>query len=234
MRLDKYLCDLDIGTRSEVKEIIRKRRIAINGNICNDPSTHVAEDDIITMDGEPLTYEKERYYILNKPQGVITATEDANSRTVMDLMSDINTKGLFPVGRLDKDTEGLLLITNDGALSHQLLSPRKHVEKCYYVELESRYTKDDIAMLENGVDIGDDELTLEAKVEPITPTSLYLTITEGRYHQVKRMMSAIDNRVTFLKRVSFGALELDPSLAQGQYRQLDDDEIFLLKYRSNA
>lgn len=231
MRLDKYLCDLGIGTRSEVKDIIKRKQISVNNSIVTDPSIHVFDSDTVAMNNEILTYETDRYYILNKPKGVITATEDSSQPTVMDLLTGINTKGLFPVGRLDKDTEGLLLITNDGVLSHNLLSPKKHVPKCYYVELEKRICKEDIEALKQGVDIGDDEFTKEAHVEPISPTSIYLTITEGRYHQVKRMMEAIDNRVTFLKRVSFGALELDTNLSPGEYRALDDDEIFLLKYK---
>ena len=203
----------------------------VNGAIIKDPGYHVSDNDKVSLDGNEIMYEEFRYYMLNKPAGVISATEDSNAVTVLDLLKDENTKGLFPVGRLDKDTVGLLLITNDGELSHRLLSPRKHVEKCYYVELAEAIDKEDIKRLGEGVDIGDDELTLPAKVEAISPTKIYLTITEGRYHQVKRMMQAIDNEVTYLKRVSFGSLELDKGLAEGEYRRLDDDELLMLQIK---
>lgn len=231
MRIDKYLCDMDIGTRSEVKAIIKSGRVSVNGSVVKDPGMHVNKDDNVECDGNSLMYEEYRYYVLNKPAGVITATEDDREKTVMDLLASENIKGLFPVGRLDKDTEGLLLITNDGDLGHRMLSPKKHVEKCYYVELESPIDKDAIADLKEGVDIGDDEMTLPAKVEAISPKSIYLTITEGRYHQVKRMMQAVGNEVKYLKRVSFGPLELDNGLAIGSYRKLDDDEIMMLKIK---
>lgn len=232
MRLDKYLCDIGIGTRSEVKEIIKKNRIRVNDSIIKDPSFHINTNDIVTLDGTRVMYEEYRYYMLNKPAGVVSATEDKQDKTVIDLLEAENTRGLFPVGRLDKDTVGLLLITNDGELSHRLLSPKKHVDKCYYVELEHAIEKEDITALCEGVDIGDDELTMPARVEAITPKSVYLTITEGRYHQVKRMMKAIDNEVVYLKRVSFGSLLLDNSLKEGEYRRLDDDEILMLKIKS--
>lgn len=231
MRLDKYLCENGKGTRTEVKEIIKKKHISVNGNIITDAGYHVTESDIVCLDGEELMYEEFRYYMLNKPAGVISATEDDKDKTVLDLLAGENIRGLFPVGRLDKDTEGLLLITNDGDLSHRMLSPKKHVEKCYYVELAEKIDKESIACLVEGVDIDDDELTRPAKVEAISPTSIYLTITEGRYHQVKRMMEAVGNEVTYLKRVSFGPLELDNNLQLGEYRRLDDDEILMLQIK---
>ena len=230
MRLDKYLCDMGIGTRSQVKDVIKKKKVTVDGIIIVDPGYQVNDSNSVICDGKKLMYEEFRYYMLNKPAGVITATED-REETVMDLLKDENRKGLFPVGRLDKDTEGLLLITNDGDLSHRLLSPKKHVDKCYYVELVEKIDKDAIADLKEGVDIGDDELTLPAKVEAISPTSIYLTITEGRYHQVKRMMKAVGNEVKYLKRVSFGPLELDKSLKLGEYRRLDDYEVMMLKIK---
>lgn len=231
MRLDKYLCELNIGTRSEVKDIIKHKRVMINDIIVNDPGMHVNDDDEVKLDGNILMYEEFRYYMLNKPAGVISATEDPMDKTVIDLLEGENTKGLFPVGRLDKDTEGLLLITNDGDLAHRMLSPKKHVDKCYLVKLAEPIDKEDIADLKEGVDIGDDELTMPAKVEAISPKSLYLTITEGRYHQVKRMMNAVGNEVTYLKRVSFGPLMLDNDLPLGSFRRLDDDEVLMLKIK---
>ena len=228
IRIDKYLCDMSIGSRSEIKEYIRKKLITVDGVVVTDPGMKISEDSAVTFKGEPLQYKQFRYYMLNKPQGVVSATKDNIDTTVMDLLKDVNIRDMFPVGRLDKDTEGLLIITNDGELSHRLLSPRSHVDKCYLVQLMHSITADDIKSLSKGVDIGDDTLTLPAKVEAIAADRIYLTITEGRYHQVKRMLEAVGNKVVFLKRVSFGPLELDSDLAPGQYRELDDSEIIML------
>ncbi len=228
IRIDKYLCDMSIGSRSEIKEYIRKKLITVDGVVVTDPGMRISEDSAVTFKGEPLQYKQFRYYMLNKPQGVVSATKDNIDTTVMDLLKGVNTRDMFPVGRLDKDTEGLLIITNDGELSHRLLSPRSHVDKCYLVQLMHSITADDIKSLSKGVDIGDDTLTLPAKVEAIAADRIYLTITEGRYHQVKRMLEAVGNKVVFLKRVSFGPLELDSDLAPGQYRELDDSEIIML------
>lgn len=228
IRIDKYLCDMSIGSRSEIKEYIRKKLITVDGVVVTDPGIKISEDSAVTFKGEPLQYKQFRYYMLNKPQGVVSATKDNIDTTVMDLLKGVNTRDMFPVGRLDKDTEGLLIITNDGELSHRLLSPRSHVDKCYLVQLMHSITADDIKSLSKGVDIGDDTLTLPAKVEAIAADRIYLTITEGRYHQVKRMLEAVGNKVVFLKRVSFGPLELDSDLAPGQYRELDDSEIIML------
>ncbi len=228
IRIDKYLCDMSIGSRSEIKEYIRKKLITVDGVVVTDPGMKISEDSAVTFKGEPLQYKQFRYYMLNKPQGVVSATKDNIDTTVMDLLKGVNTRDMFPVGRLDKDTEGLLIITNDGELSHRLLSPRSHVDKCYLVQLMHSITADDIKSLSKGVDIGDDTLTLPAKVEAIAADRIYLTITEGRYHQVKRMLEAVGNKVVYLKRVSFGPLELDSDLAPGQYRELDDSEIIML------
>ena len=163
--------------------------------------------------------------MLHKPQGVVTATQDNHDKTVMDLLdSSIRRKNLFPVGRLDKDTEGLLLITNDGDLAHMLLSPKRHVDKTYLVHLEKSIDDDVLQKLENGVDIGEEKLTLPAKAEKISDKSIYLTIHEGKFHQVKRMLKAVDNEVVYLKRVTFGSLKLDESLETGAYRALTEEE----------
>ena len=230
IRLDKYLSDANIGTRSEVKELIKKGKIKVDGVIVKDAGTKI-DGQLVEADGVKVEYSEFRYYMLNKPAGVVTATED-KEKTVMDLLEGINTKNLFPVGRLDKDTEGLLLITNDGKLSHNLLSPRKHVDKCYYVELADRITPEAIKELTNGVDIGDDTYTAPAKLDTISPNSIYLTITEGRYHQVKRMLKAVNNEVRYLKRVSFGPLELDPELKPGEFRELEADELIMLTLKA--
>jgi len=232
MRLDKFLCEMNIGTRSQVKDFIRKGLVSINGNVAKKPEEKVAPDkDCISFKGEVLAYQQFYYYMLNKPQGVVSATADNHDRTVLDLLKDAPGKDLFPVGRLDKDTEGLLLITNDGELSHNLLSPKKHVDKTYLVETKEPVVEDMILKLEQGVDIGEEKLTLPAKVNKLEDKKIELTITEGKFHQVKRMLKAVDNEVVYLKRLSMGSLKLDAELALGEYRGLTEDEIIALKKR---
>ena len=170
--------------------------------------------------------------MLNKPAGVISATEDATQQTVLDFFKEEPYKNLYPVGRLDKDTEGLLLITNDGPLGHELLSPKKHVPKTYYAKLEHGLSSEDMDALEKGVDIGEKNLTLPAKLEVVDQEAVYITITEGKFHQVKRMFEAVSNKVLYLKRISMGGLQLDESLNPGDYRPLTEEELELLKNRS--
>lgn len=234
MRLDKFLCDMQLGTRSQVKESIKKGNIAVNGLVIKSPDFKLDEKkDIVTYQGKKLAYQSLYYYMLHKPAGLVTATKDARERTVMELMANAEGKDLFPVGRLDKDTEGLLLVTNDGELAHNLLSPRKHVAKTYYVECAGAVGTDTIKMLEGGVDIGDEERTHPAAVRLISQSgnsySMELTITEGRFHQVKRMVQAVGGSVTYLKRLSMGTLLLDMNLPKGEYRQLTEKEVFDLK-----
>lgn len=230
MRLDKYLTELDVGSRSRVKEYIKKGLVTINGTVCKNPETKINENsDIVCYLNQPLVYSRFQYFMLNKPQGVITATKDNCDKTVMDLLHGERRKDLFPVGRLDKDTEGLLLITNDGELAHALLSPKKHVDKSYLVNCRREVSRDDIEKLEKGVDIGDASPTLPAKIKFINSYEIILTIHEGRYHQVKRMLQAVNNEVVFLKRISFGSLTLDAELKNGEYRALTHEEISLLR-----
>lgn len=229
-RLDKFLCELEIGTRNEVKTFIRRGLVTVNGVTQKSPDFKINPDvDVVTYQGQELKYQEFYYYMLNKPAGVITATEDRMQDTVMSLMGDCYRSDLFPVGRLDKDTEGLLLITNDGNLAHALLSPKKHVPKTYLVEVPERLNLEQIEALEQGVDIGDDKMTLPAKVEVLTDTHIKLTICEGRYHQVKRMLVAVGSEVLYLKRLSFGALALDENLPQGSFRALTVEEVILLR-----
>ena len=226
IRLDKFLTEMEIGSRSQVKTLVKKGLIEINGSICKDADYKLNEnEDVVCYQGEILKYEKYRYFMLNKPQGVVTATKDNVDKTVMDLLKDERKKDLSPVGRLDKDTEGLLLITNDGALAHALLSPKKHVDKVYRVHLKTSISKDDIVALETGIDIEDEDITLPAKVKVIKEKEILLTIHEGRFHQVKRMMHAVGNEVIFLKREAFGSLTLDDQLKCGEYRELTEDEV---------
>ena len=231
MRLDKYLTNQGIGSRSQVKELIKSKKVFVNNVLENKPERHIDENnDIVSLDGVNLEYNKFYYYMLNKPPGVLTAVKDNNYKTVMDIMDVTPKEGLFPVGRLDKDTEGLLLITNDGELSHNLLSPKKHVNKTYYVELNGELIDSDIDLFAKGLDIGEENITKPAKLEILSGRNrAYITITEGKYHQVKRMFQAIGLTVTFLKRISMGSLILDKNLKSGGYRKLTEEEISNLK-----
>lgn len=232
LRLDKYLADMGCGTRTEVKKLIHDKKVSVNEEIVKSPECKIdTEADHVSVDGKDLSYEVFEYYMLNKPQGVVSATEDKRDKTVLDLIVSKKRKDLFPVGRLDKDTEGFLLITNDGELAHNLLSPKKHVDKTYYVELAEVVSEEDIENLEHGVDIGEGGLTLPAEIRNLSQDrkSLYITIREGKFHQVKRMFHAVKNEVLFLKRLSMGSLVLDETLKPGDYRVLTQEEIVRLK-----
>lgn len=232
IRLDKYLADMSIGTRQEVKKYIRQGRVKINEDIIKKPEYKIREDeDKITFDGAPVAYETFEYYMLNKPAGVISATEDKRDKTVLDLIKEKKRKDLFPVGRLDKDTEGLLLITNDGALAHRLLSPKKHVDKCYYAKISGAVTEDDVRAFKEGINIGtqeEPEWTMPADLQILENgafSRIRLTIREGKFHQVKRMFLAVGKEVVYLKRERMGTLVLDEELAPGEYRKLTDSEL---------
>lgn len=227
IRLDKYLCEMEAGTRSEVKAFIKKGRVTVNGETAKAPEQKVDETrDTVTLDGHSFSYQKFFYYMLHKPAGVVTAVRDHHDQTVLDLLVDAPGKDLSPVGRLDKDTEGLLLITNDGALSHRLLSPVKHVPKTYLVHTKRPVTSQMCEKLEAGVEIGDETPTAPAKTKLLSDTDcgLLLTITEGRFHQVKRMLQAVGNEVVYLKRLSMGTLVLDETLSKGSWRALTEEE----------
>ena len=229
MRLDRYLADLGCGTRSQVKKDIAGGLAAVNGVTVKRPEEKIdTEKDQVTYNGRTVTYEKYEYYMLNKPAGTVTATEDRMDMTVMDLLKDQRRKGLFPVGRLDKDTEGLLLITNDGEMAHRLLSPRKHVDKVYYADVQGKVTEKDVLIFAEGVDIGDDRLTMPAELQILESgdiSRICLTIREGRYHQVKRMFHAVGKEVIYLKRLQMGPLVLDQELMPGEYRKLTKEEV---------
>ena len=226
MRLDKYLADMKIGTRSTVKELIKHGDITVNNKVIKDASFKVDLNSIVRCKDEVIKYVEYEYYILNKPAGYLSATEDNKYPVVMDLI-DSKRKDLSPVGRLDIDSEGLLLITNDGKLNHELLSPKKHVDKKYYVDLDKGLPNNAKELLENPMDLGD-FITKEAKFEKITNTSAYLTIHEGKFHQVKRMFEKIGVNVIYLKRVEFSFLKLD-DLPIGKSRILNEEEIAKLK-----
>ena len=229
IRLDKYLADMRVGTRSEVKTYIRQGKIQVDGCTVKVPEYKIDESvQRVTYNGMAIAYESYVYYMLNKPAGVISATMDKHEKTVLDLISDKKRKDLFPVGRLDRDTEGLLLITNDGDLAHRLLSPKKHVDKVYYAKVEGVVTKADEDAFAAGVMIGPDELTKPAKLEILKSdeiSEIRLTIQEGKFHQVKRMFEAVGKKVIYLKRLSMGSLQLDEHLALGEYRLLTQEEL---------
>ena len=224
MRLDKMLADMGLGTRNEIRKACRDCRIAVNGEIVKNPAVHVDPDkDEVTVDEEPVTYTRYVYFMLNKPQGVISAARD-DRMTVLDLI-DCSVRGLFPVGRLDRDTEGLLLITNDGQLGHQLLSPKHHVEKEYSVTVKNPLKSSDVQRMEKGLVIDGGEVCRPARMEILDDTHCLVTLTEGKYHQVKRMFAALDNEVIALKRIRMKDLVLDESLAPGEYRELSEEEL---------
>ena len=232
IRLDKYLADMGCGTRQEVKKLIRSGQASVNGAVVKKPETKVEQTvQEVCLNGEKVGYESFEYYMLNKPAGVISATEDRSCQTVVDLIKEKKRKDLFPVGRLDKDTEGLLLITNDGELAHRLLSPKKHVDKCYFARVSGKVTEDDVRSFENGVNIGSleqPEITMPGKLEIITSdeiSQIHLTIQEGKFHQVKRMFQAVGKEVIYLKRLRMGTLVLDENLSIGEYRPLTKEEL---------
>lgn len=227
MRLDKFLTIVSNISRKDSKNVLKQGLVKVNNIVVKDGSLHINENkDQIMVNDKLMTYQEHIYIMLNKPEGVISATQDNFHKTVIDLLTDYQGQELFPVGRLDIDTLGLLLITNDGALAHKLLSPKKHVEKTYYLKTSTPLTSLDMHKIEHGVMI-DGKLTLPSKI--IEENEGYnLTITEGKYHQVKRMIKAVGKEVIYLKRIKFGPLTLDQTLSPGSYRPLTTLEVELL------
>ncbi len=232
MRIDKFLTELGIGSRSEVKKIVKTGQVSVNGIPVKAPEQKIDETkDVVTYQGKVLAYQEFSYYVFHKPAGCVTAVTDNLHKTVMDYLKDVKCKDLSPVGRLDLDTEGLLLITNDGMLSHELLSPAKHVPKTYYAKIEGKVTEEDVNRFEEGVDIGEKKLTKPGKLVILksdTISEIELTISEGKFHQVKRMFEAVDKKVIYLKRIAMGPLVLEDSLKPGEYRALSQEELRLL------
>lgn len=238
-RLDKILGHLGYGSRSDIKKMVKQGRVILNGLVLKDSGMQCNpyEDDIV-VDGKRIEYREFVYLMLNKPQGVISATEDHRERTVLDLIpAEFRVFSPFPVGRLDKDTEGFLLLTNDGQLAHDLLSPRKHVPKTYEAHVLGEIGAREIAKFREGVTLDDGYVTLPAELEVLEHTDredgaqsrIRLTISEGKFHQVKRMFLAVGSRVVYLKRISMGPLILDDSLALGSFRELNAAEVELLR-----
>ena len=234
MRLDKLLANMGYGSRKEVRQLLKKGAVRVNEETVKDSAGHVnPEKDDVTILGERVVYKEFIYLMLNKPQGVISATEDNRDRTVIDLL-DAEHRHFepFPVGRLDKDTEGFLLITNDGKLAHELLSPKKDVPKTYYAHIDSPVDETDVEQFAEGVTLDDGYFTKPGQLRIIRSdetSQIELTITEGKFHQVKRMFEAIGKKVIYLKRLSMGPLQLDDSLELGEYRELTEEEVAMLR-----
>lgn len=238
MRLDKFLAQAGVGTRSEVKKILKGGAVAVNGTAAKKPEQKIdAENDRITYQGRLLSYEPFIALMFHKPAGCVTATADRSQKTVMDYIRHERKSELFPVGRLDIDTEGLLLLMNDGDLAHRMLSPRHHVEKTYYVRGDGALSDADVEAFAEGIDIGEKRMTLPARLELLFTDGACIegtfearvTICEGRFHQVKRMFAARGCRVTYLKRIAMAGLTLDEALAPGEWRELTDKEKLLLR-----
>lgn len=234
MRIDKILSNMGYGSRKEVKKLLKSGAVQVDGRPLKDGKEHVdPKQVVITVHDDVIEYREYIYLMMNKPQGVISATDDDYQETVVDLLEveDIVFEP-FPVGRLDKDTVGLLLLTNDGKLAHQLLSPKKHVPKVYYAKIAGEVTEQDIEKFKQGVTLDDGYLTKPAELTILSSgghSEIELTITEGKFHQVKRMFEAVGKKVTFLMRVKMGSLPLDDSLSLGEYRELTEEELELLR-----
>lgn len=234
MRLDKLLSNMGYGTRKEVKGLLKQKSVTVDGEVVKDASLHVdPEQQNVSVYGERVEYTEFIYLMMNKPPGVISATEDNYDRTVIDILDPLSQHFQpFPVGRLDKDTEGLLLITNDGQLAHNLLSPKKHVPKTYYARIDGVVTDSDIAAFKNGVELDDGYVTKPGELvilESGEKSTIELTIQEGKFHQVKRMFESVGKKVVYLKRLSMGSLKLDPQLELGDYRELTAEELAEIK-----
>lgn len=233
MRLDRFLANTGHGSRTEVKQLIKKGSVTIDSSIVKKADTKFnPEQQIVAVNGDVIHYEPLIYIMLNKPAGVISATEDSLHRTVIDLVRDYQHYDLHPVGRLDKDTEGLLILTNDGQFSHDVLSPRKHVNKTYYAEINGVVTAETVSQFKAGLTLDDGYETMPAQLTILSSADtshIEVVIQEGKFHQVKRMFEAVGMTVSYLKRVKMGSLALDPSLDYGQYRKLTAQEVNLVK-----
>ncbi|MBU3160895.1 pseudouridine synthase [Clostridium frigoris] len=234
-RIDKILSNLGHGTRKEVKALLKKKKVEVDGVIATDSAMKVdPEKCVIKVSGDEINYRKYIYLVMNKPSGVVSATVDRNDETVIDLIDEqYRAFKPFPIGRLDKDTVGLLLITNDGELNHKLIAPKNHVDKVYYAEINKFIDASDINAFKKGIVIDDGYKCMPAELEVLTAnengSEVMVTIQEGKFHQVKRMFESVNKNVMFLRRVSFGPLKLDKDLVEGNCRELSEDEIDLLK-----
>lgn len=233
MRLDKYLADMGAGTRSELKKEIKAGQVTVDGNTIRDPGYKVSDSSVVELRGTRIEYEKFVYYMMNKPAGVISASEDPREKTVIDLIDERKRRDLFPAGRLDRDTEGLLLITNDGALAHRMLSPKHHVDKTYFARVAGDVTEEHAEIFREGMTLPDGLECMPAELKVLGrgsgETDIFITIREGKFHQIKRMFSSIGCEVVYLKRLTMGPLTLDEELEPGEYRRLSYEEMDMLR-----
>ncbi|MDX5116382.1 pseudouridine synthase [Lactobacillus paragasseri] len=232
MRIDKYLANMNVGSRKEVHSLIKKKVVTVNGELVTTPKQQVKEDDLVVVDGNEIAYQQYHYFLLNKPKGVISATEDRSQQTVISLLKTKDRyQGIAPVGRLDKDTTGLLLLTNDGALAHELLAPNKHVTKVYRAKISSVASEETIKTFASGITLGDGTKLKPAKLEILAQDKVHdlsqieIQIQEGKYHQIKRMFGAVGMKVLELDRISMGKLSLPTDLKRGQYQEITRDKI---------
>ncbi len=225
-RIDKLLANMGLGSRKEIKAMVKRGEILINGTICKDAAEKVdVASDVVIAEGRALRLRTSFSFMMNKPAGYLSASRDERGATVMDLLSEEHQRlGLFPAGRLDKDSEGLLILTNDGAFAHALMSPRHHVDKRYFVRYDGILHEHAVIAFEKGITIDGGERCLPAKLELLDPGEAIVTVQEGRYHQVKRMIAAVGGRVIYLKRLAVGPVLLDETLRPGEYRELTDEE----------
>lgn len=230
MRIDKLLTSVGLASRTEAAKAAKQGLIKVNGAVVPKADVKVDPDfDSVEYMGSPVVYKRYIYIMLNKPSGVVSSTDGKDGDTVISLLPpELQKCGLFPCGRLDKDTVGLLIITNDGSTAHYLLSPKRHVSKVYHVKTENEVAQSDINMLESGVQLDKGDVARPAKVQLAAPKELYITITEGMYHQIKRMLEAVNNKVIFLERTEFGTIPLDTTLERGEWRYLTEEEIDIL------
>lgn len=236
MRIDKLLANMGFGTRKDVKKLLKSGTVLVDGEVVKDAAKHVNPDSqSVSVYGEEVEYKPYIYLMLNKPKGVISATEDNEHETVIDLLAYEHAMyDPFPVGRLDKDTTGFLIITNDGKLNHELMSPKKHVPKTYFAQIAGVVTEDDVARFKEGVTLEDGYVTKPGELvilESAPVSKIELTITEGKFHQVKRMFEAVDKKVLELKRIQIGGLPLDDRLKEGEYRELTEEELEIVRLR---
>lgn len=244
IRLDKYLSDHTEWTRSQIKKKVASGLVKVQDAVIKDAGYKVSAEDVIEMEGQRICGQQYQYLLFHKPAGIVSATEDTREETVLDAVRrggfagegevPFLAKDLFPMGRLDKDTEGLLILTNDGELAHRLLSPKFHVEKTYLVQLDTAVSGEDVLHMKEGLDIGEKQLTKPAKMEILSERECFLTITEGKFHQVKRMFYKLGKEVVYLKRVAMAGIKLEDSLEKGQWRQLTEKEIEKLKEQADG
>ncbi|MCF0137423.1 MAG: rRNA pseudouridine synthase [Oscillospiraceae bacterium] len=227
MRLDKLISECGIASRKEIRQMIKAGRVTVDGVVAVSPEQKLDPDfSVVALDGETVGYKRFHYYMINKPDGVLSATDDGKQRTVLDLLSpELRRMGLFPVGRLDKDTTGLLLLTDDGEFAHRVISPKSEVVKLYHAVTEGTVTEADIEAFRRGVVLGDGTLCLPAELEALEDGSCLVSVMEGKYHQVKRMLASRGKPVTKLERLSIGGLKLDKMLKYGEYRELTESEL---------